>query len=220
MLITNLIGGLGNQMFQYAVGRSATLKSNTPLRLDISDFSNYGLHQGFELHRIFNCPAKIASEEDIQTVLGWQGSPIMRQVVKRPIMKALRFKAFVVEPHFQYWSGINSISDDCYLYGYWQSEKYFMLNADVIREDFTFKLPMSKQNSDIFKKVNQGNSVSLHVRRGDYVNNSKVAAVHGSCSIDYYNAAIAYIAERVKQPHFYIFSEYFIIKCIFTKYKS
>lgn len=207
MVITNLIGGLGNQMFQYTAGRALSLEYGVPLRLDISGFAGYGLHQGFELQRIFNCKAEIASEADVGSILGWQSSHIIRQVVSRPNVAAFRCKEFVVEPHFQYWQGIQKVPCNCYLKGYWQSEKYFLKVADQIHEDFSFRLPLKKRNAELAKQINQVSAVSLHVRRGDYANNPATTAVHGLCSLDYYRAAIKYVAERVAQPHFFVFSD-------------
>jgi len=78
---------------------------------------------------------------------------------------------------------------------------------DEIRSEFTFKLPMSQQNTDIAKTISQTNSISLHVRRNDFANNSRVNSIHGLCSLDYYKSAISYIVERVKCPSFYVFSD-------------
>ena len=207
MVITNIIGGLGNQMFQYAAGRALSLKCRSNLQLDISDFANYELHQGFELQRIFNCPIDIAIETDLRSVLGWQSLSLVRRVILRRSMAKFRCKEFVVEPHFQYWSGINNLTEDCYLYGYWQTEKYFATVIEQIQKDFTFKMPMESKNSELAKQINQVNAVSLHVRRGDYVNNPKNIAMHGICSIEYYMAAIQLIVEHVVRPHFFIFSD-------------
>ena len=207
MVITNLIGGLGNQMFQYAAGRALSLERGFPLRLDISDFSNYELHQGFELERIFNCTAEIASEADVRNILGWQSSPVIRRMVSRPRMARFRHKGFVIEPHFQYWHGIKKVPCGCYLMGYWQSEKYFLEVAEQIREDFYFRLPLESQNTELAKQINQVNAVSLHVRRGDYANNPKTTATHGLCSLDYYREAIQHVAKHVQQPYFFVFSD-------------
>ena len=60
MIINNIIGGLGNQMFQYAAGRALSLERSESLHLDVTGFNGYGLHQGFELSRVFMCPSEIA----------------------------------------------------------------------------------------------------------------------------------------------------------------
>lgn len=207
MIISHIIGGLGNQMFQYAAGRALSLECGVPLRLDVSGFAAYGLHQGFELERIFNCAIEIADEADVRSILGWQYSPVIRRVVSRPGMAALRRKGFVIEPHFHYWHGIKDVPGDCYLAGYWQSEKYFSKVAEQIRDDFTFRPPLKNQNAGLAKKITRSNAVSLHVRRGDYAKNPKTTATHGLCSLDYYRAAIRHIADRVEQPCFFIFSD-------------
>lgn len=207
MIITHLIGGLGNQMFQYAAARTLSIKLGAELRLDISSFANYKLHQGFELQRIFNCVSEVASKEDIYDILGWQSFLVIKRVLLRPKMAAFRSKKLVIEPHFQYWAGINNLVKDNYLEGYWQSEKYFIDAEKQIRKDFVFKLPMQNENINLAKKISHVEAVSLHVRRGDYANNSQNVAIHGLCSIEYYQAAIAYIAERVNNPHFFVFSD-------------
>jgi hypothetical protein len=207
MIISHIIGGLGNQMFQYAAGRALSLKCESDLLLDISAFENYELHQGFELQRIFNCTTEIASKADMYRVLGWQSSSFVRRIVLRSSMEKFRCKKFVVEPHFEYWSGINHLTEDCYLYGYWQTEKYFTAVAEKIRKDFTFKMPLDSRNAELVQQINQVNAVSLHVRRGDYVNNPKNIATHGLCSLEYYLASIQYIAKQVENPHFFIFSD-------------
>lgn len=207
MVIANLIGGLGNQMFQYAAGRAVSLAHNALLKLDISGFASYELHQGFELERIFNCSAEIAKVSDVNSIFGWQSNSIIRRLLSKPNMLVFRSKGFVIEPHFHYWPEIKNVPSDCYLTGYWQSEKYFAEFTDLIRNDFTFKLPMECKNVEIANQINQVNAVSLHVRRGDYVRNTNTTATHGLCSLAYYHAAIQYVAERVEQPEFFVFSD-------------
>lgn len=207
MVITNLIGGLGNQMFQYAAGRALSLERGVPLCLDISGFSSYGLHQGFELQRIFNCTAGIANESDLRDILGWQSSSHIRHLLLRKEMALFRRKELVVEPQFNYWPGIKRVPNDCYLVGYWQSEKYLSESASQIRADFTFLQPLEDQNEKLSQLMNSVNAVSLHVRRGDYATNPQTTATHGLCTLDYYRNSIQYVAERVQQPNFFIFSD-------------
>ena len=207
MVITNLIGGLGNQMFQYAAGRALSLECGVPLRLDVSGFAAYDLHQGFELGRIFEGVFEIADEADVRSILGWQYSPVIQRVVSHSSMAAFRRKALVIEPHFHYWHGIKDVPDDCCLTGYWQSENYFLRAAKQIREDFSFRPLLGNQNADIAKQITQTNAVSLHVRRGDYINISKNVAVYETCSLDYYRSAIQYVAERMRKLQLFVFSD-------------
>lgn len=194
-------------MFQYAAGRALALRRNSLLRLDISGFASYGLHRVFELQRVFACPAEIASASEVERLLGWQSRPLPRRLLARPGLAAFRRNAFAVEPHFHYWPGIDKVAKDCYLLGYWQSEKYFRDQAPTLRADFTFTAPLSGTNRKMADMIARENAVSLHVRRGDFVSNPRSNSIHGICSLDYYRAAIRYMAERVESPHLFIFSD-------------
>lgn len=206
MVISNIIGGLGNQMFQFAAGRALSLRLGVQLKLDTRDFSGYPLHQGFELRKLFDSNVEIASNDDLKVVLGCQKAKLAHRILKRPQLKRFRCKSYVIEPSFNYWVGINTLKENIYLDGYWQSEQYFIPFADKIREDFTFKLPLSNKNADIAEKISQVNAVSLHVRRGDYVSNKKNAFI-GICSLDYYKIAVEKIKMQVDKPVFFVFSD-------------
>jgi len=207
MIVSYIIGGLGNQMFQYAAGRALSQERNVPLLLDTSDFARYGKHQGFELARVFSCPVTLAKPKDIHAILGWQSSSRIRHFAVRPLLEFLRNRRLIAEPYFHYWPNIRDVSLPCYLMGYWQSERYFTNVAQTIRADFTFKQPLADRNLDFAQKISAVNSVSLHIRRGDYANNARALAWHGMCPLNYYEAAIKFMAERVHKPHFFVFSD-------------
>ena len=207
MIITQIIGGLGNQMFQYAMARALSLERQTPLLLDISHFDTYRRHQGFELKRIFNCSSQIATKNDVRTVLGWQSTPAFKKIFSRPFMSAFRREEFVLEPHYHFWREVGTTPSVCYLQGYWQSQRYFEKYLTVIRDDFKFKLPLNDKNIQVADRITQVNAVSLHVRRGDYVSNKKTTDFHGLCSIEYYCDAIKNISSKIINPVFFIFSD-------------
>lgn len=206
MVIVNLIGGLGNQMFQYAAGRALTLVRGEPLHVDVAGLGGNGSRQ-LELSRIFRCVAEIASADEVRRTLGWQAAPAVKRILARPELAALRARSFVVEPHFHYWPGIHSVPASAYLHGYWQSEKYFSDATAALRADFSFKLPLTEANAGLAEKIGRCAAVSLHVRRGDYVFNARTRAFHGFCSVDYYRAAVGLIAQRVAEPEFFVFSD-------------
>ena len=207
MIISNIIGGLGNQMFQYAIGRALSLRFGVPLILDISDFARYKLHHGFELPRLFKVPMSIATPDDMKHVLGWQYNQIVKRLLVRHFFKHLRPKNFIVEPHFHHWSGINNLAASCYLYGHWQSASYFNDFENVIRSDFQFKNPLDENNKNVAGLITNSNSISLHIRRGDYVNNSQNLLRHGLCSVGYYQNAVEFILHHVVEPTIFVFSD-------------
>lgn len=194
-------------MFQFAAGRALAVRHAVPLKLDISDFASYRLHQGFELDRVFLLETETAQEIDFSNVLGWRKSEFVRRILSRPRFSALSGGRFVVEPQFDYWEGIESIGRDCYLAGYWQSEKYFQDVEQEIRHCFRFREPLGEKNIEWKKLISETTSVSIHIRRGDYVSNAATNSVHGTCSLDYYCAAIGEIASRFDTPVFFVFSD-------------
>ncbi|MDD5056763.1 MAG: alpha-1,2-fucosyltransferase [Sideroxydans sp.] len=207
MVISHILGGIGNQMFQYAAGRALSHSNGQRFLLDLSDFSNYRLHHGFELSRVFNVNAEIASPATLHEMLGWRANRWSKRMLRRPQLAWFRGKRFKVEPHFNYWHDFNKLKDDCYLYGYWQSEQYFNQYESLIRQDFTFREQLGGRNAELALEMANTQSVSLHVRRGDYVSNPKNRNVLEVCSLDYYRKAIAYVAERVERLVFYVFSD-------------
>jgi len=207
VIITHVIGGLGNQMFQYAVGRALSLARGVPLRLDTQDFEGYTLHNGFELHRIFNIDAQIANARDVRQVLGWRAlSPLRRKLFHKRFVK-FRGKNLFVDSLSNHRYHLADMPDTCYLMGNWQSERYFVQVADTIRADFSFKVLPSGRNAELVELIGKTTAVSLHVRRGDIASNPASLAVHGLCSLDYYRRAIEYVTANVAKPEFVIFSD-------------
>jgi hypothetical protein len=207
MIISRMIGGLGNQMFQYAAGRALSCSKSVEFRLDVRDFTESTPHNGFELERVFSISAPIASEADCRRVMGWRTSPLVLRAVRRKKLAFLRGSKIVIEPGFDYWPSIVNVPGDCYLQGYWQSEKYFRHCAETLRLDFAFKIPSDPRNLELATEIGQCDAISLHVRRGDYAANPATLATHGLCPPDYYHRAINYIAERTAQPVFFVFSD-------------
>ena len=207
MVISKIIGGLGNQMFQYAAGYSLAKKINEEFKIDLRFFKNYNLHNGSELGSVFSISANNASTEDIKKVLGWRKSPIILNILEKKKCPLLNGSKCIMEYGFEYWPFIQRIKTDCYLTGYWQSDKYFNDYSSEIRKQFVFKKPIDAINSEIASAISSCNSVSLHVRRGDYANNQKTLEIHGLCSVDFYKEAIAYIDKTVSNPIYYIFSD-------------
>jgi hypothetical protein len=209
MFIVYLTGGLGNQMFQYAAGKALALRQNRELKIDVSHFQTPQSNETkreFELAKVFKHNFNIATFSDIKQVLGFQilfhKNPFLRRIWKRLPFK----KNWVVEPHFSYWPAFFSNQKDCLIEGYWQSYKYFESYADNIRQSFNFKSDAFK-NFKLLKSIKGSNSVSIHIRRGDYVKNKTTAKFHGICEADYYLKAIELIRKEQNNIKFFVFSD-------------
>lgn len=203
MLIVKFIGGLGNQMFQYAFYKSLE-KENKVVKADISGFKDYNLHNGFELDKIFNIDLKYASNEVNEYIIH------DKQYVKKLVRKT--FKKYAKHLVFNDNVFYNEVYkyEDKYLEGYWQNIRYFSKLTDKIKRDFTFKTELDKKNKLYFDEAkNDPNSVSIHIRRGDYLTGVNQKIYGGICTKEYYNNAIEFIKKNIINPKFYVFSNDF-----------
>lgn len=210
MIIGNLAGGLGNQMFQYACARAVSLDMRLPLKFRTDFLSYYKAHNGLELDRVFDLKLDLATDLDLARLIGWSKKTVFLRhlLVKRPFRK-LAGKRFVTESDFTFWRQVPDPLLDCgaYLQGYWQSENYFANYTSTIFKDFTFRQLVRGVNVEIAKSIVSGVSISVHVRRGDYISNSKAFALHGTCSPEYYFAAIDALLLRCPGAKIFAFSD-------------
>lgn len=203
MIITRLTGRLANQMFQYAIGRALSIKNNTEFKLDLYSFKEPPFWP-YVINR-FNIVINPATEDEIKKFkkFHWKKGKFWfwynRIFADR--------KKFVDERQFNFEPWVLTVKGPAYLDGYWQTEKYFKEVEDVIRKDFTLRNPLSEQSKNFENQIDMVEAVSLHVRRDEMVSNKRINDWHGVCSIDYYNQAIQEIARKVKNPHFFMFSD-------------
>lgn len=184
MIITKLIGGLGNQMFQYAVARRLALVNNDALKLDITGYQSYSLRQ-YCLNQL-NIVEQIASSEEISD---------------------LKSRNYFREKYFHFDPEILKLGCNVYLDGYWQSAKYFRDISAVIRREFTVRTPLVGLNLEWAEEIGKCHSVAVHIRRGDYVTNPATNHFHGVCQVDYYRNAMNTIIQNVPRARFFIFSD-------------
>jgi hypothetical protein len=198
MIIVNVKGGLGNQMFQYALYRALGSK-HKEVKLDIHSYKNYGLHNGYELPEIFNIKDIYCTNKEMKKLADYNNN-IFSRIRKKLIG---RKKSDVQQEGFSYMSSVFH-KDNIYLDGYWQSEKFFIKSSQQIRYDFTFKKELDEKNKSFLLKIQNKNSVSIHIRRGDYITDKLLGNV---CKIDYYKKAIEKMNKEVSNPLFVIFSD-------------
>lgn len=204
MIIVKLSGGLGNQLFQYAFGRHLATVNQKELKLDTSALTKTSdwTSRSYALGA-FNIQAQEATPEEIKALAGKPNRLLQRVGRKVGITPIQYFQ----EPHFHFYSSALSIKSSHYLEGYWQSEKYFEAIAPILREEFSFTITPSAHAQTIKEKISNGTSVSLHLRRGDYVKTSKANRYLRPLTMEYYQKAIDYINQRVKNPQFFLFSD-------------
>lgn len=205
MIISNLIGGLGNQMFQYACGLALSRMRGDAFMVVTDQFDGYGLHQGFELQRAFSLNLREASTAELGKVLG----PFRRPQLRRLMAKApgrLRPAGFVGEPHFHHWPGIRVVPRNAYLHGYWQSEKYFADQGAAIRAAFRFR-ELQGKDALLLDDIARKPSIGLHVRRGDYVSNARNRGIYAVCDVEYYDRAVSHLIQHGAPERVFAFSD-------------
>lgn len=201
-------------MFQYALGRHLAEKNSTILKLDVSGFEAYKLRR-YNLH-CFNIWEHITTAEEIRVFKTNSTSWVSKNISR--IGNKIGFPGFATSTYYRdcrivqeksrsYDPTVFEARGDIYLQGYWQSEKYFLDIRDILLREFTVKHEQDLQSQTISKQIHETESISLHVRRGDYMNNPMTKQVHGVCSLAYYQKAIKYIIQQIPDAHFYIFSD-------------
>jgi hypothetical protein len=188
MIYSRIRGGLGNQLFQYCVARSLADSLGTSLGLDIRDFNQNSPYlmglKHFNIRASFNPPGMATHKKDnyvrylIDAVNGKQ-------------------KNIYKEPHLNFDKNVFSLPDSSYLKGYWQTEKYFIKDKVNILNDLKIISHQNHKNRTISSKIADNTSVSLHIRRGDYISNTAYNSTHGTCSLTYYTNAINCLINKI-----------------------
>lgn len=202
MKIVRIIGGLGNQMFQWAFMRALEAKwPGETVKADLRFFKGYGLHNGFELRRVFGLDVPVASRGELCKVTVPVGSYRLGRVREEA---GLLRRSEVLEWKCRDVAKAMADSQKGYFWGYWQDEKYFKAVAGKVRADFRFPAFTEEKNVELAHRLAEGPWCSVHVRRGDYL---KHKMYRGLCEADYYRRAIEEIRRRVgKGVRFVVFS--------------
>jgi hypothetical protein len=198
IVAVKLSGGLGNQLFQYAAGRALSDKLNAKLFFDKSFFlkspnRKYVLDQFNIIH------SSVTKNEIIVSFLNRKQGFFDLFKNESEIIKGSPFK--FMENEFSYNKDFEILKSPVFLEGYWQSEKYFKNISEHLKSELTLRLPLDVKLNNLMNKIKSSNSVAIHLRRGDYIANKEINAIHGICEDDYYLKAM----EKLKQTESEIF---------------
>ncbi|MBI3865838.1 MAG: alpha-1,2-fucosyltransferase [Planctomycetia bacterium] len=197
-----LRGGLGNQMFQYALGRALSIRSGLPLVFDLSALGfDVAVVRKYELACFRLCEH------------GMRKLPVPVHWAREKGLRILaRFRSgpgyLIKEPSIAFEPGVLCRDRPCRLDGYWQSERYFDSISARLRVDFEFLPPQDPRNANCSARIQMTNAVGLHIRRSDYVSDPTTSAFHGTCSSEYYDAALKLVRSRLgSDPELFVFSD-------------
>jgi len=194
VIIVRLQGGLGNQMFQYAAGRALAWRKRARLVLDLTWYKQSFGPESTERRYELGCFQLCRSTKKISS--------------KAAVRLTSLFAKDYQEPHFHYDPVFSRLPAHTVIHGYFQTEKYFSDVREHLLREFGWIHEPQGENLKILKEIQKApESISVHVRRGDYITNQNVAKIHGITPMVYYEAALAKMTKKMKSPRLYIFSD-------------
>ncbi len=204
MIVVELTAGLGNQLFQYAHAKALSVKLKQDLYFDLSFFERWN----DDVYRLdsFNTIVKQASEEDINKLKRRLKKPdLYRKIIRRFGFSPYSNSQFHFDNERIDNTSVELLKEypNLYISGYYADQKYFIDIEPVLRKEFTLKQGFNKENKVFENKIKSSNSVSLHIRRGDYVNNPFFANI----PLEYYKKAMDYILGKNRDSVFFVFSD-------------
>lgn len=217
MIITRLTGGLGNQLFQYAAGFALARRHRTALKLDarwFNDITGWAPHNQYALDS-FALPAHLATEAEIRQACGpnltrskrWAVSLArtlgLRQWIKRWIPSTQIYRP----AQFAYDSTFETLTNETYLDGLFQSERYFENEDEELKRQFTPRLPLSSAAQRIKSAIQAGPAAFVHVRRGDYASSTRFRQEFGLVGSEYYQRALSLLRTESSGVRFFVFSD-------------
>ena len=204
MIITRLKGGMGNQMFQYAMALHIAQKLGVELKIDLCSLLDRSkgdfVYRNYDLS-IFSVPPNFVHSESLLQNLSKLKSASVTKFFRNRVNRG---RKHVKETGFHYDSKYeNQAVDQTIFEGWFQSHRYFSDITPLIKQRFTFKNAILPKSQDLLHKIKTTNAVCLNVRRTDFL---KVDTLN-TTNLAYFLKAAKLIAERTKDPEFFVFSD-------------
>lgn len=184
-----MTGGIGNQMFEYAAYINM-IRSGLKIKRNVDMYNVNIMHHGYLLKKVFDIPDADITHSNNFTIF------ITR------LLRRFNLFGLVYREHYDKYSTEFLTTKSIYIDGVFVGERYFSNVKDEIRKIFTFK-SIDEHNRKLGETMETLNSVSLHIRRGDYLKYPQFQV----CTDSYYLNAVETILSKVNNPYFYIFSD-------------
>lgn len=204
LIISHIKGGFGNQLHQYGTGLAFALKLNAKFKVDLSFFEQEKYKHWYKLDKV-NVELDLATCEEIELLKNKPDAPLIYRVLKKiGINSKYRKNSDIVDTFgFKPDKRILNLNDSAYISGWCAKEIYVREIRTKLIQQFKPIAPLTSCAQDYMDLIKDTNSVSIHIRRGDYLDLDHFFRV---IPIDYYKAAITQIIKTVNNPSFFIFS--------------
>lgn len=200
MKVVKFWGGLGNQLFQYSFFL-ALRKYQYNVQADLDYFEQHNAHNGYEIENIFQI--KLPEVSNFQRKLFLKTNNKLKYRILRKLFDT-KNRLYTENPEFYFHEDLLLNKSNAYLTGYWQHHKYIELVENELRSTLIFPKFEHTKNIDLSSLLsNNRDSVSIHIRRGDYLGHEQLGDI---CNIHYYRQSIAHIISKVQNPIFIFFS--------------
>lgn len=205
MIVSALTGGLGNQMFQYAFGRCISIKNKTSLKIHFVN-ALFNTARQYDLDK-FNIKCQKATNEDLSNAGVFRSKVLNRVAYLIDERLGIQFNKSIVTQKYPYKfeKKYLKIRDNSYIQGFWNDERYFGGIEGYLRKEFTLKNKLDSRNDHVVKKIKSVNSISVHIRRGDYVSNIRNLYLY--TKKEYFINSMRSISNKISKPVFYFFSD-------------
>jgi hypothetical protein len=204
-VVVRLMGGLGNQMFQFATGFALAQRLNTSCFIDLHYYSK-DVKKSKDTRRNFELDVFENSYTTHSTVLS--NSLVYKLIAKFSVLK----KQILPKLNIFYYTDVDDLASACltkqkgtyYLDGYWPNFLFFDQYRNEIKSRYGHLRVLDEADKRLLKILKNQNTVAIHIRRSDYLKNN---SIHKALELGYYKKAIDYIRERVENPLFYFFGD-------------
>ncbi len=202
--VVNVVGGLGNQLFQYAFGEILQKKLGYSVFFDVSDYYSYKRHEGLAIEKYFDL--KLQPVEFRSITMRFFSSYWVKRIFSKLSFCKFIYTGFKTDDFDLY--GNEKVNSFCYFYGYWQSQKYTTNDLKFVIRNLNFRDYLESSADNVFRLINPNfnKAAAIHIRRGDYINAKKFDPQY-VLPINYYLKSMDYMNNTAGVDEFYFFSD-------------
>lgn len=207
MVIVKIMGGLGNQLFQYAFGKYLEIHTQDQVKYDVNvHIKNKNFTQRDLDIDYFKVQLPFCATSEKKTYVFFKNEGFFRRIERK-----LAQKFPYLHRHYKVQKNAHSnefmLESDSYYEGYWQYSEYLDEVREGILQEIKPNALFYEKHASVLRKMQESNSVAIHIRRGDYISIKVNADLFEVCDMEYYAAAMQLIESRISNPRYFVFTQ-------------